>query len=92
MLARIPSSELAAWMVYERDYGPLGPERHDHLAALVASTIANANRGKKKRRFKVREFLPVWSKRRQSPAEQLSILRGFTRRLGGEEVHRVDDR
>jgi hypothetical protein len=92
MLHRMTSSELAEWQVYERLYGPVGQERDDQLAALVAATIANAMSGKKGKRHKIRDFLPVWSKQKQSSREQLDVLRTLVKKMGGEEVNRGDDR
>jgi hypothetical protein len=93
MLARITSTELAEWAAYEQRYGPLGQERDDHLAALVAATIANAMRGKKGRRMKLKDFMPSWGgKEKQSGKDQLAVLRGLVHRMGGEEVTREHDR
>jgi hypothetical protein len=89
MLARMTSTELSEWAAYERLYGPLGQERDDHLAALVSATIANAMRGKKGRRPKVKDFMPAWSgadKPKQTGREQLAVLRTMVRRMGGKEV------
>jgi len=89
LLDRITSTELVAWQVYERDYGPLGPERLDHLAALVATVIAQANRGKRGRPWKVSDFLPQWGRRqrrKQTPQEQLEVIRSMVRAMGGKEV------
>lgn len=63
--------------MFEREFGPLGPARHDHLAALVASTVANA--ASTKTRFRPSDFLPKWGgrRRRQTGREQLDILRAF---------------
>lgn len=85
LLDRISSTELAEWAVYERDYGPLGPSRHDHLAALVASTVANT--ASSKTRFKPADFLPKWGgrRRRQTGREQLDILRTFIRQYGSQD-------
>jgi hypothetical protein len=89
MLARITSTELTEWAVYERLYGPLGQERDDHLTALVSATIANAMRGKKGRRHKLKDFLPAWSggdKPKQTGKEQLAVLRAMVHKMGGKEV------
>lgn len=80
MLDRISSTELAAWSVYERDYGVLGPSRDDQLAALVASTVANAM---SKRKSKPADFMPRWGSRggrKQSGREQLAMFRQFVDR------------
>jgi hypothetical protein len=67
----------------------LGPERGDLHAALVAHTVASAmSTGKTK--FKLADFIPRWSHRRQSADEQLAILRGLAAHQEG--VTRVDHR
>ncbi|MFW6034562.1 MAG: phage tail assembly protein T [bacterium] len=91
LLGRISSRELAEWMAYERAFGPLGGERGDYQAALVAQTVANANRGKKQRVRKLSDFLLRWSRQRQSPQQQLEIMRRVVARAGGT-VSRGDDR
>lgn len=45
-------------MAYERLYGTLGAGRHDYLAALIASTIANSL---SKGEIPFTKFLPDWS-------------------------------
>jgi hypothetical protein len=92
MLDRITSTELAEWTAYERLYGPLGQERDDNLAALVSTTIANAMRGKKGRRLRLKDFMPSWGgKEKQSGKDQLAVLRGMVHRMGGQEVSANDD-
>lgn len=60
LLGRISGEELADWEAYELAHGPLGPVRGDWQAALVGSVIVNANRGKKGKAAKVRDFLLAW--------------------------------
>lgn len=80
LLARISSHELAEWRAYEREYGPLGPERGDIHSALISHTIASAMTTGKARP-KLADFLPRWSRRRrQSAAQQLEVLRAFAAR------------
>ena len=84
LLARITSRELTEWAAFEREYGPLGPERGDWQAALVAHTLAGASGGKRSR---VSDYLIRWSGRRQQSAEdQLTVLKALTSR-GGRDVN-----
>ncbi|MCD0450763.1 DUF4035 domain-containing protein [Actinocorallia sp. API 0066] len=69
-------------MAYEQIAGPLGPARADAQAALVASVIANANRGKG-RRFTPADFMPAWDRQPQSLHEQIAAIKAHHRRLGG---------
>lgn len=90
LLRRIDSRELTAWAAYERVAGPLGPERLDILAAIIAATIANANRTKKGKAFKPADFMPNWGQatraaQPQTEHDHLRLIRGLNRAFGGEE-------
>ena len=54
---RISERELAEWIAY---YGlePWGEERADLRAGIVASTVANTNRGGNNRAHKPSDFMP----------------------------------
>ncbi|HET8684973.1 MAG TPA: hypothetical protein VFM54_24335 [Micromonosporaceae bacterium] len=83
LLARIDSRELTEWLVYEQLYGPLGPDRDDQLAALVAATVANALRSRGPAQ-KVSAFVPRWSAEpEQDTREQLHVAAGLAAQLGG---------
>jgi hypothetical protein len=85
MLERISASELTDWLAYERIAGPLGPERGDVQAAVIASTIANVNRGKRGKIFKPKDFMPQWSRPgARTPDAMRSMLVALTRRFGGK--------
>ncbi|WP_017599196.1 phage tail assembly protein T [Nocardiopsis lucentensis] len=92
MLRRMSSAELTRWMAYEQITGPLGGQRDDQLVALLASVIANANRGKGGRKAKPTDFLPDWDHDRgTSWEEQLAAVRDANRALGGvEEIRDAD--
>ncbi|WP_431888730.1 phage tail assembly protein T [Nocardiopsis alba] len=85
LLARTDSAELTEWAAYEKVTGPLGPERADIHAGIIAATIANAN---SKKKHKPADFIPRWDKREQSWQEQLAAVRAANRSLGGTEVRR----
>lgn len=53
----ISDAELQEWMVFYR-LEPFGEERADLRAGIVAATIANANRGKRRQAFKPTDFMP----------------------------------
>lgn len=72
-------------MAYERITGPLGGARVDVAAATVASTIANANRGKNKAAMKPDDFMPEWDKRQQSDDEMWAAIRQAHTAMGGEK-------
>lgn len=81
-------------MAYERVTGPLGPERADQHAAIIAATVANAMKGKKGRAFKPADFIPKWDQRQpaaQSDTDHLRIVQGINRALGGQVATRGGD-
>lgn len=81
LLARTSSRELAEWQAYEREFGPLGPERGDWQAAMLAHTFAAVMTGKQGRRLKLSDFLLRWrAPRRQTPEEQLNIFRALAQK------------
>ena len=47
-------------MAYERLYGPLGPVRGDHHAALISATVAAVNTDPKKQPPAPADFMPDW--------------------------------
>jgi hypothetical protein len=82
LLARTSSRELTEWLVYERLTGPLDAAlRGDIGAAVVAATTVNANGPK--RRAKVSDFMPVWFRRKKSPAEIWAEVMKANAALGG---------
>lgn len=88
LLARVDSRELAEWMAYEQVTGPLGPERADIHAGIIAAAIHNANTGKRGRKAKPRDFIPRWDRAAQTWEEQLAVIRRVNSALGGREVRR----
>lgn len=73
-------------MAYEKVTGPLGPDRGDQHAAVVASTIANAMRHKG-RAYKVEDFVPRWGpKPERSSDELLSKATQIFSAMGGVDL------
>ncbi|HEX6682428.1 MAG TPA: DUF4035 domain-containing protein [Candidatus Limnocylindrales bacterium] len=73
-------------MAYEKIAGPLGPRRSDYHAALIAATIMNSQRGKRGKRFQIKDFMPDWDDKRgerQSPDQHLAAIKAITRQLSG---------
>ncbi|MDD4986684.1 MAG: hypothetical protein PHQ43_13065 [Dehalococcoidales bacterium] len=62
-------------------------EREDARAALICSVMANIFRGKGKP-YRVKDFMPGKAKRKQTPAEMVEILKGFTA-IRGKDSERV---
>ena len=68
----IDSREYAEWIAFDRLY-PIGLDRADWHAAMIASVLANAFRGKG-RRFRVQDFLPEFGPRPQKTPEQIGAV------------------
>jgi len=66
LLARVDSRELAEWRAYER-LEPFGEWRADYRAAIVASVMANAFRGKESRAFTPEDFMPKFGEPKREP-------------------------
>jgi hypothetical protein len=79
---RISSSEFAEWRAYDLRE-PIGPERQEMMAAIVATTVANFS-GRTKKNLKPKDFLPTYGPpKRQDPADMLNRLK-LAARLGAE--------
>jgi hypothetical protein len=59
LLGEMDSHELSEWMAFDM-VDPVGGKRGDYQAATVASTIANANRGKGQRALHINDFMPEY--------------------------------
>ena len=82
MLSEISSRQFAEWMAYAQ-LEPFGEERDDLRMGIVASTIANVNRGKDKKPYKPSDFMPSFEP--VSEEEQVAQLLVKARKaLGGK--------
>lgn len=80
LLARTSSRELTEWMAYERVTGPLDSRlRGEISASIIAATVANSQGSK----LKAKDFVPVWFKRKKSPAEIWQDVVKANSALGG---------
>ena len=66
LLERLSSRELAEWMAFAQ-LEPFGEERADLRSAIVASTMANAWRGKRQGPFTPKDFMPRFDPKVLSP-------------------------
>ena len=76
MLKCLTSYQLSGWMAYH-SIEPFGEWRADLRQAITSTVIANANRGKKQRVFKVKDFMPFdkpKKRRQQTPEEMQAML------------------
>ena len=69
-LNHISSAELTDWIAYEQEFGPLGAQRNDQLAALITASMMNgfAAFSGSDQRFTAEDFLVVWSDRQRKEA------------------------
>lgn len=89
MLTRISSRELTEWEAYEAVTGPIGAERFDQLFAMLASVVANVQRGRKQRPYSADQFLPKWQARQSAggneldPEQMLRTVKRLHKAMGG---------
>lgn len=71
----IDSAEFAEWLAYH-GLEPFGEERDDLRAGIVASTIANVNRGKRAKAYKPEDFMPKFDShsKQQTPDQMKAVL------------------
>ena len=71
MMERINSRELTEWIAYWQ-IEPWGEERADYRSGMIASVIANVNRGKGGRRYKPQDFMPKFGlSKKQKPVKEM---------------------
>lgn len=85
LLAEISSQELSDWLVYHR-IEPFGGQIQFIGHAITAMTVANANRSKKTKPYKLKDFMPDFEKGEQSLDDMLNIASLYTAGLGGEDL------
>jgi hypothetical protein len=80
LLSRTTVREREEWAAYF-DVEPWGEERADLRAGIIASTVANVNRGRRKP-FKPSDFMPEFTKPKPGlSAIDLKITNGLSRFL-----------
>lgn len=83
LLERVSSRELTEWQAYEEVAGPLGPARSDVQSAIIAATVANANRHKGKPATPA-DFIPKWDRKpAQTVDEMVQIAYALNAAFGG---------
>ena len=82
MLAEISSAQFAEWLAYAR-LEPWGEERADLRAGIVASTIANVNRGKGQKAYNPQDFMPKFEQETEEEARARLIAKA-RQALGGK--------
>jgi hypothetical protein len=81
-MSRCNAREYAEWQAWY-ELNPWGEDRADLRAGIIASTIANTNRGKGQKAFKPSDFMPEFDKpppKPQTQAEMASLMNVFAAR------------
>lgn len=82
----MPADELTEWAAYEQVTGPLGPERDDVLASMVAFYVSSALGAKK---LKMHQLLPRWDRKPTQDWRQMRMIaEALTRQYGGTVAER----
>ncbi len=82
MLSEITSAQFAEWLAYSR-VDPWGEDRDDLRMGIVASVIANSNRGKGKKPYKPQDFMPNFEPEDEAAAIE-RIRESLRKTLGGK--------
>lgn len=85
LLSRVSSKELTRWMIF---YGlePFGSDAYYLGTGIVASTVANVNRGKNKKAYKPKDFMPKPERQKtQSVDDMIGIAKHITTAMGGKD-------
>jgi len=69
LLSRVDSRELAEWVAYN-SIDPIGNFRSDLQSGIVASTIANVNRGKNTNPYSPQDFMPILETKSKVSSEE----------------------
>ena len=70
LLQRCDSRELSEWAAYH-SIEPIGGIRGDLQTGIVASTIANVNRGKNSPAFSPSDFMPLSQEKKEQTEEDM---------------------
>ena len=69
LLSRCDSYELAEWAAYH-SIEPIGGVRGDLQSGIIASTIANVNRGKNSKPYSPADFMLIGNDEKEPQAEE----------------------
>lgn len=80
LLAEISSAELAEWMAFEKEFGPLGGYRDDILAAQISRALycLQASMAGKRPTGTLADHIMVWApKNVQTPQDHLRMVKSL---------------
>ena len=75
---RMSGRELQEWLAYDR-LSPIGAERSDLHAGIVASVMANCHRSRGEP-FKPSDFMPFLEQPKHTPGQALTQLRALKKK------------
>jgi hypothetical protein len=85
MLSEMGANHFWEWVAFAK-LEPFTEERADLRTGIIASTIANIHRGKRRKAYKPKDFMPQFTlKREQSWEEQLKIVEMLNFAFGGKD-------
>ena len=89
MLAELTAEQWGEWQAFIQIHGPVGEERADIRAALIASTVANVFRGKRDKVITLKDCLLEWDKptrkgKRQTPEQMHAMAKAMAFAFGAE--------
>lgn len=90
LLDNTSSAELTEWMAYAQ-LEPFGGDADYIGHAITAVTVANVNRPKNRRPYKVEDFLPKFGKTEQTVDEQIQFAAMVTASMGGQDMRPEED-
>ena len=88
LLKRISSREITEWMAFGQ-LEPFGAEAGYLGHAITSKVIADVNREKGQKPYKVTDFMPG-KKQKQTVAEMIQIASVMTRGMGGKDLRNKD--
>jgi hypothetical protein len=73
LLGEISSRELTEWFAFDQ-VEPIGGRRGDLQAGVVAATVANVNRAKGSREYRITDFVPEYGKREETIIAEALVM------------------
>ena len=80
------SDEFSEWMAYY-SVEPFGREPDDLSVGIISATIANAHKGKSKKSFKPKDFIPTYGEAPKPTWQQmLAKVEQLNKAFGGKDL------
>ena len=90
LLNRISSREITEWMAFGQ-LEPFGSDAGFLGHAITSKTIADVNRGKGQKAYKVSDFMPnLGEKKKQTVDEMIQFAQVVTIGMGGKDLRKEE--